>query len=731
MKLELSEDQTLLQDTVSRLFTEQSTPARIRAAEPSNGFDRALWDQLVSLGLVGMRALAPEDGGSSLLDAALVAEQVGRHLASAPLVEAITAAALLHRIGASELAAQASSGGIAVLALEPLSAGRPQLVPGGAVADVVLALDGDALVAIRGAASRPLEPISASPLALLDLGQAAARTALATGDAARTAYAAAIEEWKLLSGAALAGLARRALELAAAYAAERVQFDKPIGSFQGVAHPLADSLIDVDGAQLLVRWAIWANATGRQDGAAANAMAWWWAGQAADMAVLRALRTFGGYGVSLEYDIQLYYRRATLTRLLAGRQERELEHIAERLFDGRSVPLPPAGDVGIDFGYGEKAAAYAAELRAFVEANMTTEVAKKKHHSTSGHHPGFHKKLAEAGYAFPDLAVDGKPPRSRYEVLAAAPLWEELDWTRVPSALTEMVAKVAQAWSQPQARQEIISRIVAGEATGALGFSEPGSGSDVFAAKFSAVRDGDHWVMNGQKMFTTNAHNAEYILMLARTSTEGKTHEGLTMFLMPVKLPGVEIQPVYTLQDERTNIVYWSDVRVPDKYRLGEVGDGAKVMAFALTVEHGVADYHYLQTATLHHALSWARRPGPAGHAPIADTGVRAALARMAVHDAVGEAQSRRSAWSAVEGVHDITWGPMGKVFATETLYTDCRDLLELAAPASAVRGLDPDLDAVELAMRRAISMTIYGGASEIHRSLIAEKGLGLPKSRS
>ena len=96
-----------------------------------------------------------------------------------------------------------------------------------------------------------------------------------------------------------------------AYSNERVQFGKQIGAFQGIAHPLADSATDVDGARLLVWWAIWANATGRPDASAPSAMAWWWAGRAAEPAVLRAVHTFGGYGVSLEYDVQLYFRRAS------------------------------------------------------------------------------------------------------------------------------------------------------------------------------------------------------------------------------------------------------------------------------------------------------------------------------------------------------------------------------------------------------------------------------------
>ena len=734
MKLELSDSQILLQDTVARLFSVESTMARVRAAERTGGFDRALWKEIVALGLPGMRAAHSTDGGSSLLEAALVAEQAGRHLVSTPLVEAIVATELLWRAGADPaLVTEAREGTLAVLAPEPVCAGRTQVIPGGAAAGLIVGLEGDELFAIRrvGDATLP-EAIAASPLAVMDLSTARAgeRILIARGGEARAAFVSAAEEWKLLSAALLAGIAGRALEMAAAYSCERTQFGKPIGAFQGIAHPLADSATDIDGTRLLVWWAIWTNAVGRPDAALANAMACWWARHAAEPAVLRAVHTFGGYGVSLEYDIQLYYRRAMSVSRLAGEPHAELDRIAERLLEQTSVSLPPAGEIGIDFAFGEQAELYAAALRAFVETNMTPEIEKQKHHSTSGHHAGFHKLLAQAGYAFPDLAVDGRAARSRYEVLAAAPLWEELHWTRVPSVTTEMVARVAQLWSQPEAKQEIISRILSGDALGALGFSEPTSGSDIFAAKFSATRDGTNWVMNGQKMFTTNAQNADYIIMLARTNNGVKKHQGLTLFIMPLKLPGVEIHAVNTLMDERTNIVYFTDVRVPDKYRLGGVDQGIVVMASVLQLEHGGADYHYLQSATLRHALAWARRPASNGTVPASVSDVRRVLARAAVNDAVSEVLCRRAAWGEVEGKSETAWGPMSKVFTTEALYRDASAVIALASPHSAIRGMDRDLDMIELAMRRAIGMQIYGGTSEIHRSIIAEHALGMPSSR-
>jgi len=739
MKLSLSESQELLRDTVARLFAEQSTAAHVRAAEAAGGFDRALWEKAVSMGLIGMRAAAGNE--SSLLEAALVAEEAGRHLASIPLPEAIVAAALLQRAGADpSLVARAAGREVATLALRPVVPREPQLLPGGAVASLVLALEGDALVAMErsAAGASPAavpSPVAApSPVEWIDLSaETGKRIVLASGEPARALHAAAVEEWKLLAAASLAGMARRALELAGDYSRERLQFGRPIGSFQGVAHPLADSATDIEGARLLVRRAIWAIAEERGDAAESVAMAWWWTGRAAERAALRSVHAFGGYGVSLEYDVQLYFRRIQLIALLLGDPDGELDSIAERRFDGAAVPLPPAGDIGgLDFGYGAAAEAYAGELRRFVEANMTPEIEKKKHFSTSGHHPGFHKKLAAAGYAFPDLAVPGgRPARPRYDLMAAAALWEDMGWTRVPAAVTEMVGKLALLWSQPGAQAEILPRIVAGEALGALGFSEPGAGSDVFAARFSAVRDGEEWLLNGQKMFTTNAHNADYIILLTRTSNEAKKHEGLTMFIMPLRLPGIEIQPVYTLQDERTNIVYFSDVRVSDLYRLGEVGGGAKVMASALQIEQGGSDYHFAQLAMLRRALAWAKRSRASRPAPITRPPVRRVLARAAAHSLVAEVLCRRAVWGAVEGRYEITWGPMAKLFTTETLLADAAALIEIAAPESLVRGADADLDVVESMMRRAIAMTIYGGTSEIHRSLIAENALGMPKSRS
>ena len=123
-----------------------------------------------------------------------------------------------------------------------------------------------------------------------------------------------------------------------------------------------------------------------------------------------------------------------------------------------------------------------------------------------------------------------------------------------------------------------------------LGYTEPEGGSDIATCKTRAVRDGDDWVINGSKMFTTGAHNCQYVFLITNTDPDAPKHKSLTMFLVPLDLPGIEIQGIRTVDGDRTNIVYYSDVRVDDKYRLGEVNGGWTVLREPLNAEHGAVD---------------------------------------------------------------------------------------------------------------------------------------------
>jgi alkylation response protein AidB-like acyl-CoA dehydrogenase len=337
MDLSLSEDQLALRAAFAEFFDSESTLERVRAAEPL-GFDQDLWTKLTGTGAVAMGL--PEDaggGGASALDLVLVAEQYGRRIAPVPFPEAAAAGHVLARAGAAELVGGVADGStLATIALSPAHDGRLRLVPAGAVAEVVVALDGDRLIALRrppGARPHvaPSPNFGSSPLAdwPLDDGE---QTVLAAGPHARQLYQDGVSLWQLLTAAALGGLRASALELGVAYVKARKAFGVIIGSFQAIQHRLADVVVAGDGAQLLVFEAAWARDTGQPDAAALASMAFLFNADCAFRTARECLQFHGGYGFTLEYDIQLYFRRAKAWPLALGDSRREYERLADLVY---------------------------------------------------------------------------------------------------------------------------------------------------------------------------------------------------------------------------------------------------------------------------------------------------------------------------------------------------------------------------------------------------------------
>ncbi|SFR90369.1 acyl-CoA dehydrogenase [Sphingomonas jatrophae] len=691
MNLDLTDEQRLMADTAERFFRQADTLAEARRV--GGGVSGTLWQAAAEAGFLTMRVGEAEGGlGTGLMEAVLVCEAAGRAAAPIPLADGIAAARLLGALGGEAAAAR-----LAALAQQPLAFAEPQVDR--------LMLAGEAVM---------LRATDGSEVTL--------------AEEARASFEAAQAERTLLRAAWLVGAATQAIELAAAYATERKQFDRPIGSFQGVALPLADAITDIEAGRLLVWRAVWAIAAGRDDAASTVAMADWWLATAARTAVRRSLRTFGGYGLSIEYDIHLYFLAINRVALTDGDPEGRLALVGDRLWGGATTALPEAGEPGIDLGFGAKAEAYAAEVRAFFARAMTPELKAKAHHGTDGHDPAFHKELAAAGFAYPDWPAQwGGEGRSAMEITALGRVFEENRWTRVPIGCTNMGARMVMKFGSPELQDEVLPRLACGDALSCLGFTEPESGSDMYGARTRAVRDGDDWIITGQKMFTTGAHLSSYVLLIARTDADKPKHKGLTIFFVPMDLPGVSIQPVHTLQDERTNITFYDEVRIPDRYRLGEVDGGLKVMAAAMEIEHGGEGYHIHHHSLMEAALDWAF--APEGNArPIDNRAVRARLAKVATHLSLADLLCRRATKAGEAGTLTRAGGPMAKLFATESYMADAADLVALTAPASLTHATAA-LAEIEEFHRQSIGQTIYGGTSEVHRTIIAQHALGLPRS--
>lgn len=734
MNLELSADQEALREAFARFLNEESSMARVRAALPS-GFDPALWRGLAELGAFSVRVPEAAGGlGLGLLDAATLMEEVGRTLASGPIAETLAATRLLALLAPeSEHLAKAMSGdGVLGLAFHDLARQPTQWVAGGAVAEAVIARDGEQVVLLQvPAAARAAEDnLASTPIAELRLKNLQ-RTVLSTGPEAVAAFDQAIEEWKLLMAAALSGLSREAIRLAAAYAVERVQFGQPIGAYQALSHPLADLITETDGGKLLVWQAIRKIADGDANAGAEVSLAYWWNADLASRTVGQALQTFGGYGLTTEYDIHLYNLRAKAWPLVFGDPARALDEAGRRLYGGEAARLPDAGEVGVNFDLGDEARAFAQEVDDFFTRTLTPELKAKAHYSWDGHDPGVHQKLAEAGLLFPafpkELGGRNTPP---YAMSAAREVWEDHGWSGHAVGVTQMVAHIIWKFGSDELKRDVLSKIVAGEAVCSLGYSEPGSGSDVFAAQTRATRDGDGWRIDGQKMFTSGANLSDYVLMLARTNPDAPKHKGLTMFIVPIKgTPGFEVQPVFTFQDERTNITYYDGVKIPDSWRLGDVDAGVKVMSAALELEHG-GGFGKTQAHMLRAAEQLCREIVRDGRPLIDDPSAQRRLARTYADVQVSYLLGHRSLWVGVEKKPNHAYGPMAKMYSSEKFYSDAADLLDLTAPHSLAKR-DGPAGFLNLCYRHAHGTRIYGGTSQVHRSMIAERNLGLPRSRA
>jgi len=296
--------------------------------------------------------------------------------------------------------------------------------------------------------------------------------------------------------------------------------------------------------------------------------------------------------------------------------------------------------------------------------------------------------------------------------------------------LPARIGCITSRFTSSEPKRDVLQPILAGKAICSLGYSEPGSGSDVFAAQTKATPEGNGWRIDGTKMFTSGANISDYVLMLCRTNPNVAKHKGLTMFILPMKAEGIEVQPVYTFQDERTNITFYDGVKVPDTWRLGDVDGGVRAMSAALELEHRGGGFSKAHKAMIHAAETLAREIIFDGKPLIEDRTTQARLAKANAHVGISEMLGLRALWGAEEKQNLPAAGPMAKLFSSEKFLEDGSDLLDLTAPLSLSKR-EGAAEYVNQSYRHAHGTTIYAGTSEVHRSMIAERALGLPRSRN
>ncbi|HLG67732.1 MAG TPA: acyl-CoA dehydrogenase family protein [Acidimicrobiales bacterium] len=385
----------------------------------------------------------------------------------------------------------------------------------------------------------------------------------------------------------------------------------------------------------------------------------------------------------------------------------------------------------------DRLAAFREDARSWVDAHLPELATWAEEQRVTGnyHTPELHRRLAEAGWLGAGWPKEYGGTDNSVEMAQA--IQQEIAAAGVHSdgwATTLIVINTLRHVGTEEQKHEFIGGALRGEVIIVLGYTEPDSGSDVAAAKTRATRDGDEWVIDGQKMFTSTAHLSTHAFVLTRTNPDAPKHKGLTTFLVRLDAPGVDIQPVWTLGGQRTNATFYTGVRTPDRWRVGEVDGGWRVMHVALVYERGGGEGRPSGPSLPERLARWAQQAvREDGTRVWDDPSVRERLARIAIDAEVSRMLGFRAGWAAQHDDLSGIGGAAAKLWGTERGQRHAWDMLDILGPEAVLKreSGDAPLDAaVEEAFRYGVVSTIYGGSSEIMREIVAERQLGLPRAR-
>ncbi len=305
----------------------------------------------------------------------------------------------------------------------------------------------------------------------------------------------------------------------------------------------------------------------------------------------------------------------------------------------------------------------------------------------------------------------------------------------LPFLTLNTVGPTLAKFGSDELRQEFLPRILRGECQFSIGYSEPEAGTDLGALRTRAVRDGDDWVIDGQKVFTSLADFADYVWLAARTDPAAPKHRGISMFIVPTSAPGFKMTPTWTVGDVRTNTTYYEHVRVPNKYLVGGENNGWGLIVSQLNHERVSLTPYGPSKRMLEHVRQWALETRLADGRRVIDQGwVRDALAWVHAKLEALRLMQWKLAWSMTQGALHPADASAVKVYATELYVQAYRKLMEVLGPAGTIKDGSPGAVArgrLERMYRATLILTFGGGTNEVQRDIIAMAGLGLPHYKS
>ena len=658
-----------LQRAVRDMAERTGTLATVRAMETSPDAWRRGWPAVTDLGLLTITA----DGGT-LADQAAAVEEAACRLVPGPVLPSVLTSVLLGSpMGIALTASDVTvSDGVASGNLTPVMfAGGPVLFPAG-----------DRWFVGTGAVSS-LTPVDFSrPLCQVRFDD----TPVTATDLDTTRV---LDLAATLFAAEAAGIARWCLDTAVAYAKLREQFGRPIGSFQAIKHLCAEMLCRTEQAAALA----WDAARGGELSAPAAAAL------AVDAAVENAkdcVQVLGGIGFTWEHDAHLYLRRALANRQLLGGTARWRREVADRALAGvrRSLTVDADDDE-------TRAAA-----REFARSIAGLSTAEQR------------VRLADSGYLTPHWP--------RPYGLAASPRAQVVIDDELTRAGIRRPDLVIGAWAVPtllahgteEQQKRFAGPTLRGELTWCQLFSEPGAGSDLAALRTKATRAEGGWVLNGQKVWTSRAVEADWAICLARTDPDAPKHKGITYFLVDMRSAGITLRPLREITGEaRFNEVFLDDVFVPDDCQVGEVNGGWPLARTTLANERVALGAGSALGEGVERLLALATD---------LDDGARERMGALVAQGLSVSLVDLRATLRQLDGRGPGPESSVCKLVGVQHRQDVAEAAVELLGPAGAAVDDDTGPALHEFLVTRCLS--IAGGTTQVLRTLIGERILGLPR---
>ena len=310
-------------------------------------------------------------------------------------------------------------------------------------------------------------------------------------------------------------------------------------------------------------------------------------------------------------------------------------------------------------------------------------------------------------------------------------IWfDEAERAYAPTLLVTLntVGPTLMRFGTEEQKNFFLPNILKGELHVAVGYTEPEAGTDLASLRTRAVRDGDEYVINGNKIFTTGASDAEYVWLACRTDPDAPKHKGISLFLVDTSLPGFKVTPMDIISGQRTTSTYYDDLRVPASAMVGNENEGWKIITQQLNHERVALAAPGRIERVLYETIDWAKKTGA-----FDEPWVRLNLARVKAKTETQRLMNYRLASDMSAGTLKAADASALKVYGTELAVEAFKLLLEIVGAKGTLKDDSPGIPLhgrLDRAWRRAVVTTFGGGVNEVQREIIATTGLGLPRSR-